>query len=164
MTDTSSTPPEGDSDQQPATEPDWKGEARKWEQRAKENQKAARENSDAAKRLQELEDAQKTELQRAAERAEAAERRATELEQAQQLATLRSQVSSTTNVPTTLLAGPAENTVEGLSAFADAIKTWVQSGAGGTVRGPVVSNPGGIPANAGGGDERAFARALFGNH
>lgn len=54
--------------QEPAKpEPDWKAEARKWEQRAKEN-------TEAAKRLQDLENAQKSEQQKLTERAEAAER------------------------------------------------------------------------------------------
>lgn len=48
---------------------DWKAEARKWEQRAKEN-------SSAARRLAEIEEASKTELQKAMERAEAAEKSA----------------------------------------------------------------------------------------
>ena len=45
---------------QPPAETDWKAEARKWEQRAKAN-------SDAAARLQEIEDAQKTDAQRTTE-------------------------------------------------------------------------------------------------
>lgn len=54
----------------PAQEPtDWKAEARKWEQRAKEN-------LSAAKRLAEIEEASKSELQKAQERAEAAEKTA----------------------------------------------------------------------------------------
>lgn len=66
---TEATPTETDPkvEEQPAKEAtDWKAEARKWEQRAKEN-------TAAAKRLQDLEDSQKTELEKAAARAEAAE-------------------------------------------------------------------------------------------
>lgn len=48
---------------------DWKAEARKWEARAKENRSAAAE-------LQQLKDAEKTELQRAAEKVAAAQREA----------------------------------------------------------------------------------------
>lgn len=51
----------------PAQETDWKAEARKWESRAKENRTAAEE-------LQQLKDAEKSELQRATEAAEAAQR------------------------------------------------------------------------------------------
>lgn len=63
------TEPTTDTEAQPAPaqETDWKAEARKWEARAKEN-------NQAAKRLAELEESQKTEIQRATERAEAAER------------------------------------------------------------------------------------------
>lgn len=54
-------------------ETDWKAEARKWEQRAKENQLAKG-------RLEEIENAQKTEQQRLEERATQAEQRAAALE------------------------------------------------------------------------------------
>jgi hypothetical protein len=62
----------------PAADPaqgdtDWKAEARKWESRAKEN-------SAAKKRLDELEEAAKTDLEKATSRAEAAEKRAAALE------------------------------------------------------------------------------------
>jgi len=68
VTETTPTETEPNVDEQPAKEAttDWKAEARKWEQRAKEN-------TAAAKRLQDLEDSQKTELEKAAARAEAAE-------------------------------------------------------------------------------------------
>lgn len=69
--------PEGADNPKPETpakpEPDWKAEARKWEQRAKEN-------TAAAKRLQEIEDQNKTEAERNAERLSAAEKRAQEAE------------------------------------------------------------------------------------
>lgn len=52
---------------------DWKAEARKWEQRAKDN-------AAAASRLQQIEDASKSEAQRAAEAQAAAETRAAEAE------------------------------------------------------------------------------------
>lgn len=69
MTENAPEAPQGDPE---ATEPqedktDWKAEARKWESRAKEN-------SSAKARLDELEQASKTELQKAQERAEAAEK------------------------------------------------------------------------------------------
>lgn len=56
-------------------ETDWKAEARKWESRAKEN-------SEAAKRLAEIEDANKSEMQRASEARDAAEARAKAAESA----------------------------------------------------------------------------------
>lgn len=49
------------------SETDWKAEARKWEQRAKEN-------SEAAKKLADLEEANKSELQKEREAREAAEK------------------------------------------------------------------------------------------
>lgn len=59
---------------EPAKDPtDWVAEARKWEKRAKEN-------SDAAARLQELEDAQKSEQDKLTERLTAAEKRAADNE------------------------------------------------------------------------------------
>lgn len=60
-------------------ETDWKALARKWESRAKENLTAAKANEAAAKRLEEIEEASKTELEKAAERAAKAEARAEEL-------------------------------------------------------------------------------------
>lgn len=52
---------------------DWKAQFRKWESLAKKN-------SEAAKKLQEIEDANKSEVQKALERAEKAEARVKELE------------------------------------------------------------------------------------
>lgn len=49
-----------------------------WKQKAREQEKRAKENSDAAKRLAELEDAQKSELQRQADATEAAKSEAVE--------------------------------------------------------------------------------------
>ena len=59
---------------------DWKAEARKWEQRAKQSHAEAKANAEAAKRLKEMEDADKSEVERAAEAAKAAEKRAEEAE------------------------------------------------------------------------------------
>lgn len=80
-------PAQGDkpeSTPNPKKETDWVAEARKWEERAKENKKIADQNAAAAKKLQDLEDAQKGDLQKAQERAEAAEKRAADLEAAEQ--------------------------------------------------------------------------------
>lgn len=59
---------------------DWKAEARKWEARAKQSHAEAKANADAAKRLKEMEDADKSEVERASEAAKAAEKRAEEAE------------------------------------------------------------------------------------
>lgn len=53
----------------PAQETDWKAEARKWES-------AAKANKDAAAKLQQIEDAAKTDLEREKDRAQKAEERA----------------------------------------------------------------------------------------
>lgn len=53
------------------SEIDWKREARKWEQRAHQNKEAAKRGEDAVKRLAEIEDAEKSEVQRLQEQVEA---------------------------------------------------------------------------------------------
>lgn len=99
--------------QEPTKEPakvdetDWKAEARKWEQRAKEN-------TEARKRLDEIEEQSKTELQKATERAEQAERRAAEVE----LSATRYKVAAEKGVPANLLNGSTEAE---LIASADAL-------------------------------------------
>lgn len=103
------TPPE----QKPETDPtDWKAEARKWEARAKENATKARTNEGAAQRLQEIEDANRSELEKANARADAAERRAAEAE----ARSLRADVAAEKKVPVELLSG---STREELEAAAD---------------------------------------------
>ena len=77
--------PEPTDDPEPTPEPqgdttDWKAEARKWEARAKASHAEAKANADAAKRLKEMEDADKSEVQRANEAVAAAEKRANEAE------------------------------------------------------------------------------------
>lgn len=69
------------------SEPDWKAEAEKWKTLSRKHETQAKSNADAAKRLKELEDADKTELQRATDtataeknRADAAEAKATKYE------------------------------------------------------------------------------------
>ncbi|RLP12258.1 hypothetical protein [Propionibacterium australiense] len=104
-------------EQQASTqEPDWKAEydklkaqARKWEDRAKENYKARQ-------RLDEIEEASKTEAQKQADalaaseaRAKAAEARAAALE-----------VSNETGIPVDLLAGPGDD----LKAYAERLAAW----------------------------------------
>lgn len=113
---------------------DWKAEARKWEARAKENAPAAR-------KLAELEESQKSEIQKAQERAEAAERElaTTKLE------TLRLSVAAKHGVPANLLTGSAEDEIE---ASAQAL---IQFRGEQTASGPtrlVIPNEGGSPALA----------------
>lgn len=65
--------PQGDST-------DWKAEARKWEERAKRSRDEAQANAEAARKLKELEDADKSEVDRLRETVEAANKRADEAE------------------------------------------------------------------------------------
>lgn len=62
------------------TETDFQAEAAKWKALSQKMEARAKENADAAKRLAELEEADKTEIQRAVDKATEAERRATEAE------------------------------------------------------------------------------------
>ena len=116
MPDTTATPAEQPEQQAPAQEPDWKAEydrlkahARKWEDRAKENY-------EARQRLDEIEEASKTETQKQADglaraeaRAKAAEARAATLE-----------VAAAKGIPADLLAGPGDD----ISAYADRLAAW----------------------------------------
>lgn len=116
MPDTTATPAEQPEQQAPAQEPDWKAEydrlkahARKWEDRAKENY-------EARQRLDEIEEASKTEAQKQADglaraeaRAKAAEARAATLE-----------VAAAKGIPADLLAGPGDD----ISAYADRLAAW----------------------------------------
>lgn len=118
MADTPSETPPADppapADPPPADPPpaepsgtDWKGEARKWESRAKEN-------AAAAKRLQEIEDAQKSETEKLLARAEAAEKRAADLEAAR----LRDRVAQANGIPADLVDRLVGATEEELAADA----------------------------------------------
>ena len=71
-------PPDGDDGGQDGAggEPDWKAEAAKWKSMSRKHEGQAKANADAAKRLQELEDANKSETQKLADKATEAEKRA----------------------------------------------------------------------------------------
>ena len=99
----------------PAQETDWKAEARKWEARAKEN-------SDAAKRLAEIEEASKTDLEKALARAEAAEAKVKEHETREQVAAWKAEVAEATGIPAAALAG---STKEELEAHAATLKSLI---------------------------------------
>lgn len=72
-----------------ATGTDWEAEAKKWEKRAKENGAQAKAGTAALKKLKELEDADKTELQKLTDRVTLAEKRADDAE----LQVLRAEVA-----------------------------------------------------------------------
>lgn len=64
-----------------------------WKSKAREQEKRAKENATAAKRLAELEEAQKSEIQKAIERAEAAEGTLATLQAAQQISDWKSDIT-----------------------------------------------------------------------
>jgi hypothetical protein len=94
---TPETKPEAEVDWQAKYE-EMKRHARTWEDRAKANE-------DAQKRLSEIEDANKTELQKAQERAEAAEKELTST----RTESLRHKIASEKGVPAALLTGADED-------------------------------------------------------
>jgi len=139
--------PEGAPEpEQPANETDWKSEARKWEARAKSN-------ADAAKRLEEIENQSKSELQKAAERAEAAERRVQEFELREQVKQWKDEVAEATGVPAAALSG---STLEELTAHAEVLAPLIKA----AQKGPRVPNVGDTPSNAASA-ERQTVRDLF---
>lgn len=87
----------------PAQETDWKAEARKWEGLAKSNK-------DAAAKLQQIEDAAKSELERERDRAEKAEARAVESD--------RKAFAATKGIPAGLITGTTEAEWEAAAAAA----------------------------------------------
>jgi hypothetical protein len=66
------------SDEETGDQPDLASELAHWKAMARKHEARAKDNASAARRLKEIEDANKTDLQRAQERAEEAERRAAE--------------------------------------------------------------------------------------
>lgn len=109
---------------------DWKSEARKWEKRAKENLAKADANEEAARRLAEIEEQSKSELQKAQERADAAEARLRERDEAEraaqeqaareaEIAEIAAEIATTTGVPAAALRG---TTREEIAAHAEALK------------------------------------------
>lgn len=101
--------------EQPATEtePDYKAEAEKWKALSRKNEVTAKENAAKAKRLDEIEEANKSELEKATEKVRLAEERATKAE----LDRVRSDVARDKGVPIELLTANSE---EAMVAQADA--------------------------------------------
>lgn len=104
-TETAGPQPEPDV---PAQDTDWKAEARKWEQRAKANK-------DAAARLQQFEDAQKSEQEKLTEKLSATEKRAVEAE----LRAARLEVATSKGLPMASVKFLTGDTPDELSASAD---------------------------------------------
>lgn len=103
-----------------------------------------------AAKLQEIEDAKKSDEQKAAERIAAAEKRASELESQ----VVRAEVAAAKNVPAELLSG---STKEELETYADALNEW----RGSAPKGAVVSGEGKEPSSDLDAGMLATARSLF---
>lgn len=84
---------------------DWKAEARKWEARAKENKAKA-------DKLDEIEEANKSDLEKATTRAEKAERELKEIKAAQERVKLADKISKDTGVPANLIQGTTKEEME----------------------------------------------------
>ena len=84
----------------------WKKEARKWEARATKNQ------SEAERKLKELEDAQKTELEKALERAQAAEKALENLKVQEELNAYKAKLAAEYGVPQSVLRGSTLEDIE----------------------------------------------------
>lgn len=102
---------------------DWKTESRKWEKRAKEN-------SAAAKELQQLKEAQMSELEREKHRREKAETRLAEMETATKLAEAAKAAAKEYKVPEDLIRGSNPEEIE---AHAKALHEYMKHS-----RGPVL--------------------------
>lgn len=93
---------------------DWKAEAEKWKALSRKHEDTSKANADKARRLDELEEASKTEQQKLEERAAKAEAKAAEIE----LRALKAEVANVKGVPASLLSGATQ---EELEASADAL-------------------------------------------
>ena len=102
---------------QEAEKADYQAEAEKWKSLSRKNEDRARENAEKAKRLDELEEKSKSEIQKAIEAREAAEKRASALE----VKVLRASIASTKGVDADLLTGSTE---EEITAAADKLLAW----------------------------------------
>lgn len=125
-----------------------------WKTKAREQEKRAKENADARKRLDEFEEAQKTETQKAADRLREAEEKAQSLEFRATVA----EVASASGVPVSLLSGPAERTADGIKAYADDLQKWAGER---KKQGNHVPREGATPSSASS-EERQVTHALFG--
>lgn len=94
-----------------------------WKSKAREQESRAKANADAAKRLEEIENASKTEQQRLTERVEAAENRTRELE----THSLRLEIAAEKGLTTAQAKRLVGNTREELVADADELLETFQS-------------------------------------
>lgn len=93
---------------------DWKSEARKWEKRAKEN-------ADKAKKYDDIEDANKSELDKLKEEKSKLEQELNGIKSERELNELKQEVSKEIGVPVDLIKGATQEEME---EFAKAIKEY----------------------------------------
>ncbi len=115
-------PPDGAQEEPPAGAPggdgnDWKAIARSWEDKA-------RRYKEKADRLDEIEEAGKSDLQKATERADKAESELAKLQATHEHETLVNRIAVEKGVPASLLTGDDEQSIE---ASADALIAWNKS-------------------------------------
>lgn len=113
QTEAATPPKPGPPAPKPADGVDWRAMARKWEKRAKEN-------ADARKRLDEVTDASKTELDRMRESVQALQAE----NESNRLRAMKADVASQTGVPAELLSATTE---EDLADQAEAIMEFVKA-------------------------------------
>lgn len=109
---------ETDETKTDTTAPDLTAEVEKWKALSRKNEQRAKDNEEAAKRLAELENANKSDLEKALARAEAAEKQLAEREQADKARALADEVAKAKGVSAGVLRG---STREELEAHADEI-------------------------------------------
>lgn len=128
-----------------------------WKQKAREQETRAKANAAAAKRLGEIEEANKSELDKANERAVAAEKATSEAVAAATRFRVAAKFGISDEHADLYLTGLDEETLrkqaEGLSSLASDQKK----------KGNVVPKEGAAPPVSGPTDERTFVRDLFGN-
>lgn len=130
--------PDAGKHQAEGKEIDWKGEARKWEDRAKAN-------AEKAKKLDEIEQANKSELEKAQERAAKAEAEA----KAAKAEALRADVAASKGVPMRLVFGETRADME---ASADEAIAWRSSAEPKTPKAPSSTHAGKQGEDVGAGD------------
>lgn len=94
---------------------DLQAELEKWKAMSRKNEERAKANENAAKRLSEIEESQKTEIEKAVARAEEAERRANTIE----LEAIRNQVALSKGLTSSQAKRLVGSTLEELEADAD---------------------------------------------
>lgn len=95
-----------------ADTPDPSAEVEKWKALSRKNEQRAKDNEAAAKRLAEIEDANRTELEKIQARAEAAEKALADRDAKEQIAALVAEVADAKNVPAAILRGATREELE----------------------------------------------------